>query len=115
MVCTKAFGPSMERSTCVSAAKLTTAEGRYSASRRSTSARSTDPPLYEDVVGVIRDRRQGARVAGVGQGVEIDHPVVSDRMQDEVAPYKAGAAGDEDGLFLSLQCAPLSWLLPSSC
>src|ERR671916_670924 len=72
------------------------------------------PPLYEDVVGVIRDRRQGARVAGVGQGVEIDHPVVSHRMQDEVAPYKAGAAGDEDGLFLSLQCAPLSWLTANS-
>jgi hypothetical protein len=64
------------------------------------------PPLYEDVVGVIRDRRQGVGVAGVGQGVEIDHPVVSDRTQDEVASYKASAAGDEDGLFFSLQCAP---------
>src|SRR5918995_4495606 len=77
------------------------------------------PPLYEDVVGVIRDRRQGVGVAGVGQGVEIDHPVVSDRIQDEVAPYKAGAAGDEDGLFLSLQCAPSLgfsyFLMPDTC
>jgi hypothetical protein len=37
----------------------------------------TDPPLYEDMVWVIRDRRQGVGVASVGQGVEIDYPVVS--------------------------------------
>ena len=66
-----------------------------------------DPPLHEDVVWIIRNRGQCVWVAGVGQGVEIDHPVVPDRSKNEVAAYKAGAAGDEDSLLLSLQCAPL--------
>ena len=96
----------MERSTCVSAAKLTTAEGTILGEQTVHQFPVPDPPLREDVVWIIRDRGQCLWVAGVGQGVEIDHPVVSDRSQNEVAAYKAGAAGDEDSLLLSLQCAP---------
>ena len=54
----------MERSTCVSAAKLTTAEGRYSASRRSTSARSPILPCTKTWSGLsetdARVRRLGS-------------------------------------------------------
>jgi hypothetical protein len=62
----------------------------------------------EDVVRVLRDGGEGVGVAGVGQGVEVDNLEVPDRIEYEVAPYKAGATGNEDGLFLCLQSAPFS-------
>ena len=68
-----------------------------------------DPPPHEDVVRILRDRREGLGIARVGKGVQVDHPELAGghRIEDEVAPDKAGAAGDEDGRFLlPLQSAP---------
>jgi hypothetical protein len=62
------------------------------------------------VIRTLRDRSEGLGISRVGKGVKVDdlERARGHRIEDEIAPYKAGAAGDEDGLFLSLQCAPLS-------
>ena len=83
--------PRIERSTCVSAAKLTTASqpspasATASASQMSPSTSRTSQPV------------EVRRVAGVGELVEHDH-VLAGREQalDEVRADEAGAACDED-------------------
>jgi hypothetical protein len=75
-----------------------------------------DPPPHENVVGVLRDRKESLRVARISKGVQVDHLELPRRyrVEYEVATDKTRAAGNEDGLFLSLQCAPLFWLLAIS-
>ena len=83
-------GPRIERSTCVSAAKLTIASQPAAAC---ATARVGDVALVELVV----DAGEVRAVAGVGQLVEDDDLVPRLReAADEVRADEAGAAGDED-------------------
>jgi hypothetical protein len=51
------------------------------------------------VAPVALQGRQILQIAGVGQGIQVDHRFVGLRkpIQDEVAADEPGAAGDEDG------------------
>ncbi len=94
----KAAGPSIERSTCDSAAKLTTASDRVLGEQPGAQRAVADVALHEDVVRMAAHRSEGIEIAGVGQLVEIDHALAaSDGLEHEVAADEAGAAGDEQG------------------
>ena len=57
-----------------------------------------DVALHEHVVGVVAQRRQRFRVAGVGELVQVDYAQsVGDSLVHEIAADEAGAAGDEQG------------------
>ena len=93
----KSCGPLMERSTCVSAAKLTTASAPRSASP--TTAASQMSPVHEGVAGVVLDVAQVLEVAGVGELVEVDDldvVVLGEHVAHEVGADEAGAAGDHE-------------------
>jgi hypothetical protein len=67
-----------------------------------------DPTPHENVARILRDRREGLGIARISKGVQVHDLELAGghRIEDEVAPDKAGAAGDENGLFLPLQSAP---------
>jgi hypothetical protein len=69
-----------------------------------------DPPPHENVVRILRNRRERLRITRISKGVQVNDLEFArgHRLQDEISPDKAGAAGDEDRGFLSLQSAPLS-------
>ena len=84
-------GPRIERSTCVSAAKLTIAS--QPAAAVATASGIGDVALVELVLDALEVRA----VAGVGQLVEHDDLVAGRREPPhEVRADEAGAAGDED-------------------
>ena len=59
LVSTKARGPSIERSTCVSAARFTTAVGRCSANTRAIASRSAMSALHERDARIAQRRPRG--------------------------------------------------------
>ena len=84
-------GPRIERSTCVSAAKLTIAS--QPRGRRRDRVGVGDVALVE----LVLDALEVGAVAGVGQLVEDDDLVAGGgEPPDEVRADEPGAAGDED-------------------
>ena len=65
-----------------------------------------DVAADEHMALVAVERRQVLGVAGVGEGVEVEHRLVADRqpIEDEVRADEAGAAGDEDHSRCSRGC-----------
>ena len=55
-------------------------------------------PLHEHMARVAGERGQVLGVAGVGEGVEIEHRLVvaGEPVEHEVGADEAGAAGDQD-------------------
>ena len=64
-----ALGPSMERSTCDSAAKLTTALGLYVDKVDVTSLRQ-DGAFSKNVLWIVFELREICSIAGIGQRIE---------------------------------------------
>ena len=62
----------MERSTWLSAAKWTMAEGRCSREEAGDETRVADVAVDEGVAGIAGERGEVGGVAGVGELVEID-------------------------------------------
>ena len=63
-----------------------------------------DVQLHKAEVGVIHDRSQRGQIAGIGQLVQADDPVVrvfAEHMENEIGADKSGAAGHDDG-----HCSP---------
>ena len=94
---TKARGPSIERSTWVSAAKFTMAVGRCARERRGDGGAVGDVGLDEREARVAGHVAQALEAARVGQLVEDDDARRGARQgePDEVRPDEAGPAGDE--------------------
>ena len=57
-----------------------------------------DPALDEDVARIVSQCGQVFEIAGVGQRVEVDDRFIRPRqpVEDEIATYEAGAAGDKN-------------------
>ena len=98
-----ASGSRIERSTCDSAAKLTTASDSAT-SGATTSGSAMSPWTNRNRAGhlrVVADGTEIRLVAGVGQLVE-DRDLVPSRRREDVADKaradEAGAAGDEEPL-----------------
>ena len=104
LVWTNAAGPSIERSTWLSAAKLTIASGWCVASSEATSARSPMSPCTNTWPVVAVQRRERVAVAGIGQRIEIDDADAAiDCVEHEVASDETGAAGDQPCLHCCFQ------------
>ena len=90
-----------------------------------------DVPVLKAVTRRRLDVRQVLRVAGIGQGIQVDDPVFRmpvDPVADEIGPDKTGAAGYQQSahvcssfsilLRLSRQCGmgavSRDWILPVS-
>ena len=61
-----------------------------------------DVQLHKAEVGGIHDRSQRGQIAGIGQLVQADDPVVrvfAEHMENEIGADKSGAAGHDDGHF----------------
>jgi hypothetical protein len=91
----KASGPRIERSTWVSAAKLTPC--RWLPGKQPGDACPVgDVPVHEPIAWHRLDIRQVLQVAGIGQGIHVDDPVFrvpADPVVDEIGADKTGAAG----------------------
>ena len=68
-------GPSIDRSTCVSAARLSTAVGRCSANTRATASRVRDVACTNVTRGLLERRLEIRQAARVGQLVEDDEAI----------------------------------------
>ena len=77
-------GPSMERSTWLSAARCITTSGRNSASAARIGGAVADVGSDEAVARARRDRRQAVEVARIGELVDNEHVVAG---ADEVAHH----------------------------
>ena len=57
-----------------------------------------DVALHEDVARVFRQRFQGFQVAGVGEGIQVDHRLAGggDPVEHKVRADEACAAGDKN-------------------
>ncbi len=94
----KALASSIERSTWLSAAKLTTAVGPRLGEQPAHRAAVGDVPLDEFQAGVAEHAVQALQAARVGELVE-HHDAGAGLGEDEpheVAADETGAAGDED-------------------
>ena len=100
LVRTNSPGPSIERSTWLSAAKFTTARRRRLGEQLPDVVAGGDVAAHEAHAVAVEDAVETFEVAGVGQLVEDDQPgrAVSAGVTDEVAADEAGAAGDDPGL-----------------
>ena len=99
LVSMKIFGPVMERSTWLSAAKLTMVSISCSSMSFSTSGPSQMSPCTNVYCVVILDLGQILEIARVGQLVEVhdaDAGMLRQHHPDEVAPDEAGAARDQN-------------------
>ena len=94
-VVTNASGSAIERSTCVSAAKLTTASRPSIASRDGVGV--LDARVHEREARAVADVGEVLLAAGVGELVEHDDlvAVLGDALADEVRADEAGSAADE--------------------
>ena len=90
-----ASGSAIERSTCVSAAKLTTASTPSIAS--ATASASSIPARTNAKPGAVADVGEVLLAAGVGELVEHGDgvAVLGDPLADEVRADEAGSAADE--------------------
>ena len=97
LVWMKAPGPSIERSTWLSAAKLTMQVGRNASIRFLHGDRIGDVALHKAIARVVLDVGQGLAVPGIGQQVEVGDRGVAGGQQvmDEIAADEAGAACDQ--------------------
>ena len=97
-VSTNGSGPSMDRSTCVSAARLTTASGRCSANTRAMAAASAMSARTNVDARIVERPLEVQQAAGVGQLVDDDEAVggVREGVVDEIGADEPGAAGDEE-------------------
>ena len=84
LVWTKSAGPWIERSTWLSAAKLTMARGRCRSSNRATVFAVGDIAAHEDVPRLALEARQVGEVARVGELVQVD-----DRGSDSAAIHSS--------------------------
>ncbi len=90
-----AAGPWIERSTWLSAAKLTIG-ARLVLREQCVDLRAVaDVAAHEDVPGVRGHGREVAEISGVGELVEIHHGLVAPResVEHEVGADEAGPAG----------------------
>jgi hypothetical protein len=96
----KSRGPSIERSTCDSAAKFTTALGRKFAERARDGVSIGDVAVDENEVGMRGDVAEAGAIAGVGELVDHrdPHRAAREGHANEVAADEARAAGDQPGL-----------------
>ncbi len=99
-VARNASGSRMDRSTCDSAAKFTTASA--SATSGPTTAGSAMSPANEAeagrLLGIVADRREVRLVAGVGQLVEDRDPCAvapPEHVADVAGPDETGPTGDQ--------------------
>ncbi len=96
----KASGSAMERSTWVSAAKLTMASTPFG--RPHDRVAVTDVAVDEAVARVVLDRAQVVGVAGVGELVQVDDLARSaldsagESAPDEVGADEAGSAAHQE-------------------
>ena len=63
-----------------------------------------DVRLYKAEIRVVHDRRQGGKVARIGQLVQADDPIVRmcpQHVENKVASDKSGAAGHNNSHFFS--------------
>ena len=100
----KASGDVMERSTWLSAAKWTMAQGRCF-SRSALDELGVADVAMDKLVSRIRlEGRQVGEVAGIGEQVEIDHGRSGglEPAQHEIRADKAGSAGDDDSVLDAL-------------
>ncbi len=90
-------GPSIERSTCVSAARLSTAVGRCAANTLATAHGIGDVGLHERHARVVQRAVEIQQAAGIRQLVEDDEAVggVCERVVNEIGADEPGSAGDE--------------------
>ena len=96
-MCRKASGSAIERSTWVSAAKLTMASTPWAASHDGLPV--ADVGLKELVAGIVFYGPQIVEVAGVGELVQVDDlgpQAGGEQPADEGAADEAGAAADEE-------------------
>ncbi len=94
-VLTNASGSAIERSTCVSAAKFTTASRPSIAA--ATASASSIARVHEGVARAVGDVGEVLLAPGVGELVEDDDlvAVLGDALADEVRADEAGPAADE--------------------
>ncbi len=99
LVWMKALASSIERSTWLSAAKLTTAVGLVLGEDPAHLVAVGDVALDEGQARVVEDVGEVLQAAGVGELVEDDDPGLGlgEGEPDEVAADESGAAGDEEG------------------
>jgi hypothetical protein len=92
-------GESMERSTCDSAAKLTIGVDRVVGEELRDERGVADVAVGENVARVAGEVGEVRRVAGVGEGVEVDElcergALFGEALADEIGADEAAAAGD---------------------
>ncbi len=65
-----------------------------------------DVTAHENVVGLAVKAAQVLEVAGIGQGVQVDHgsAAVGQPIQHEIAANKSGAAGNQNHCASPLVC-----------
>ena len=93
-------GPSIDRSTCVSAARFTTAVGAWLRNTASIAARSAMSACTKVSRGSSQHAVEVVQVARVGELVDDDQARAGARERDahEVGADEPGPAGDDDGL-----------------
>ena len=98
MVRTNAAGPWMERSTCDSAAKWTTAPRTVLGEQAIHERPVADVAAREEVAGVAAERSEALEVAGVRELVEVQdgRADLAQPVEDEVGADEARASGDDD-------------------
>ena len=93
-------GPSIERSTWLSAARCMTTSGAKLSNSLAHLRRVRDVGAHEGVARIVRHGRERVEIARIGELVDDQH--LMRRVADEVAHHRradeAGAAGDEDTL-----------------
>src|SRR3989304_5352673 len=96
----KSSGPCMDLSTWLSAAKLTTARGRYCASN--LPCRVADVALHEHVTLISFQGSEILQIAGVSQLVQADHAliVLREPIQDEIGADETCTAGNQNHVVL---------------
>ena len=99
LLITKACGPSIERSTCDSAARWMTASGRWRWKTPANAARSRQIDLFELIARIAGHRRQRRGAGGIAELVEIDDPAVGGVPQQPAygRSDEAGAARHQNG------------------